>query len=210
MHAEPPEIEVPSDIVGHVVDLTMLSLSEAQLSSKVNIAQTTPNPTNTLQTSSRPPAIPLAIIPATLDSIPEDSPPSNWLPHTTEFPEATAEGSMTETEVVVRVEPPHNTVAPPDPEVLEAPPRTPTPTVNVISPTPQTSQDAPAGTITTLVVSPNPHNRARSRSWSHTPIPAESPMLTWLKSRSGTLGPSAQLPNLPPILSSLHGNSDWN
>jgi len=60
------------------------------------------------------------------------------------------------------------------------------PVINLVSATPQTSQDAPSGTMTTLhppLQEPVPSQQC---SWSRTPVPPTSPMVTRSQSRGAT------------------------
>jgi hypothetical protein len=75
----------------------------------------------------------------------------------------------------------------PDPTTTTAP-VTVAPLINLVSATPQTSQDAPSGTITTLHPLQPEVMLSQRRSRSRSPVPPTSPMVTRSVSRGGTPG----------------------
>ena len=91
--------------------------------------------------------------------------------------------------------------------ILEGRERTPTPAVNLILATPQTSQDTLAQTITNLIVPKNIPNAPKLRSRSRMPVPPESLMITWSQSRSQTLAASALQPRPPAHVSDSRAQS---
>jgi len=185
---EPAEINVPPNIVGTVIDMTVPPSDARPVKGGTHTRSTSYDDNNpSLQSpSSRTIAPHLPIMPQDRHSLP----PSAQVDHhrSETLPTAVAE-HMHSIE-----EQPATTV---DETILEGHDRTPTPAVNLISAIPQTSQDAPAQTITNLIVSKNIANAPKPRSRSRTPVPPESPMVTCSQSRSRTPAASA-LPPLPP------------
>jgi len=143
--AEPEEVVVPASIIGTTIDLTGAAADQQVVSSShthgsLNITSDTQHvpaipstPSNIDQQSNRPPSEPL-------------TPPKAPSSHT-----QVINHNLSGTEPV-SLDPP---------AILEAVPMQPA--VNLIAATPPNSQDAPAGTMTALVI-PSNSSRTQSRS----------------------------------------------
>ena len=170
--------KVPSKVVGTVIDIADPPLDTRPVSEGPSQHADLSLPTLSSRTTA--PLLP------TIPEEPQSHPPSRITDH-----------GPTESLPTDVAEPRHDVAAPRDQRKTDGRERTPTPAVNQIAATPQTSQDAPAGTVTNLVVPQGTQNVPNPRSGSRSPIPSESPMLTRTKSRSCTPAAPA-LPHLPP------------
>lgn len=141
--------------------------------------------------------VPASLVGQAIDSPPSEPPPTirpETIPLTAPEPlyERAAAEPQPETLTPPPVQGPHlsrdlHETSRPVEEVSSAHPAK-LPAVNLISPTPQNSQEELAGTVTQLVVPHEHHNGPRPRSRSRTPVPPESQMITRSKSRSQTPG----------------------
>ena len=178
----PAEIKGPPNIVGTVIDMTVPPSDARPVKGGTHTRSTSYDANNPSlhSPSSRTIAPPLPI-PQDRHSLP---PPSAQVDHrqSETLPTAVAEHVQSiEEQLATTVQE----------TILEGRERTPTPAVNLILATPQTSQDTPAQTITNLIVPKNIPNAPKPRSRSRAPVPPESPMITRSQSRSRTLAASA-------------------
>ena len=156
---EPAEIKVPANIVGTVIDM-IVPPSDARLvmggTHTRSPSYDDNNNLSRLSPSSGTIAPPLPIIPQDCHSLPPLSTQVD-LRRSKTLPTAIAEhGQSIEEQPATTVQE----------TILEGRERTPTLAVNLISATPQTSQDAPAQTITNLIVPKNVPNAPKPRSRS--------------------------------------------
>ena len=186
--AEPADIEVPPHVVGTVIDIVDAASDDQPVIGN--------NPTQSITHADKP----LRTLTSTTIELPLQttiaegrrpldpaSPRVDQQGYTEGFPSAVAEHRQDIGEQPARIEP----------RLTEGHAHTPTPAVNLISGTPQTSHDAPAGTITNLVVPQGTHHAIKPRSRSRTPVPPECPTLTQSRSRSRTPAASSG-PSLAP------------
>jgi len=168
--AEPEEVVVPASIVGTTIDLTGAAADQQAVSSGH-----THSSLDITSDTQRVPAVPSA--PSNIDQQ-SHRPPS-------EPPLTPPQAPSSRTQVIDHSLSGTEPVSLDPPAIPEAVPMRPA--VNLIAATPQNSQDAPAGTMTALVI---PSNSSRTRSRSRSPIPPTSPMITRSRSRSRTPAPA--------------------
>jgi len=167
--AEPEEVVVPASIIGTTIDLTGAAADQQAVSSGH-----THSSLDITSDTQRVPAVPSA--PSNIDQQ-SHRPPSEPLTP----PQAPSSRTQVIDHNLLGTEP----VSLDPPAILEAVPMRPA--VNLTAAMPQNSQDAPAGTMTALVI---PSNSSRTRSRSQSPIPPTSPMITRSRSQSRTPAPA--------------------
>jgi len=164
--AEPEEVVVPASVVGTTIDLTGAAPDQQVVSSGH-----THGSRDTTSDMQRMPAVPSA--PPNIEQ--QSNQPTSEPLTPPKAPTHVIDHNLSGAEPV--------SLNPP--AIPEAVPMRPA--VNLIAATPQNSQDAPAGTMTALVI---PSNSSRTRSRSQSPIPPTSPMITRSRSRSRTPAPA--------------------
>jgi hypothetical protein len=176
------EVEVPDALRGQVIDLTtdaradhhgeVLDLTQGPANASAGIIDLTQGQAGVAGGSSEPSSLP-PNMPAGPSAPRTSTPPSNSQagPHPlNQLPSAPAPSS------------------PPPPQMA--------PAVNLVTATPQHSQDRPAGTVTTLIAPLPLPAPSRTRGRSRTPVPPMSPMIT--RSRSRTPAPDIAAPLIQP------------
>jgi len=186
---DPAEIKVPCNMVGTVIDMTVPPSEARPVKGGTQTHSTSYDENNpSLHTTSRRTIAPsLPIMPQERPSLPLPSAHGAHRRSET-FPTDAAEHLQSIEEQ------PATTL---EDTILDGRECAPTLAVNLISDTPRTSHDAPAQTITHLLVPKNIQNAPKPRSRSRTPVPPESPMVTRSQSRSPNPAASALHPPPP-------------